>query len=220
MAVCVALLGCGRIGVYPLSDIEPIDVSDAELPPDQEAPRPTVDAAAADTGSSDASTEAPDAATPTLPELDAASTQDSAAVLDAAPPVAQDASSATDSGSASDAQSDASLPACAGARVLALCWYLGAEGDSCRQTCTSHGGYDTRTAATVGTEAQGGSVASCRQVLGALGHTGQVGEGTRPDGLALGCHVWAPDGWWMHDGDDFSGNVGAAPARIACACLQ
>jgi hypothetical protein len=250
VAACAALVACGRIGVYPLPEIEPAELIDGELPPDTE-PGPAVDAALSDATQIDASSD-PDAAAPPTPALDAggvhdsgagldartdaagsqdsaaaldattdaAGSQDSAAALDATTDAAQDASGAADASSASDAAPEASLPACAGARVLALCWYLGALGNSCQQTCASHGGYDTRTAAAVGTPAQGGSLANCSQVLNALGHTGQVASGMRPDGMPLGCHVWAPDGWWIQNGTNFNANISAAPARISCACLQ
>jgi predicted small lipoprotein YifL len=241
VALCLSVAGCGRIGVFPVSDApsaapdgdttpreldepmeldEQLDASslmDAEIDPAESAV-PVIDAGGRrDTGAAlDADTvQVQDAGA----AFDAAAAQDAGMSEEVGLP--QDASpDAQDARSGPDAALDASLPACGGVTALNLCWYLGAMGDSCNQTCASHSGYDARTASTVGTAAQGGSLANCTQVLRALGFAGPVGAGMRPDGLGIGCHVWDSDGWWIETSDFSPTTTAGATPRIACACLK
>ncbi|HEX6243056.1 MAG TPA: hypothetical protein VFZ61_19215 [Polyangiales bacterium] len=119
-----------------------------------------------------------------------------------------------------DAGPDATLPACGGKRVLDLCWYFGAQGASCEQTCRDKGGFDARAIKRVGSEAQGGSLRACAQVLAALGFPGSVIPGYRDDGAGVGCHVWENgDGWWLIM-PDFSSAASISVATRACACLR
>ncbi|MET0340545.1 MAG: hypothetical protein ABW252_06065 [Polyangiales bacterium] len=144
-----------------------------------------------------------------------------AAARDAAGPA--DAGVPTDAATPADAGADAGTFACAGQRLLGLCWYLGAVDQSCDQACAARGGFDTRTASHVGTSSQGGSLAACMQILAALGRTGPVEEGMRSDDFGLGCHFW-PNGdmWWLTR-PSFRPSA-ASPAgtgvRIACGCLR
>ncbi|MFT3922258.1 MAG: hypothetical protein QM778_06965 [Myxococcales bacterium] len=106
--------------------------------------------------------------------------------------------------------------------LLGVCWYLGAYGQSCRQTCEAHGGYDARTPTFVGSSAQGGSAENCHAVLSALGSTGNVVASTRPDELGLGCHQWSTGiNYWLNGlGQGFDPDDSGVSARIACGCLQ
>jgi len=215
IVVCAALAGCGRIGVYPIPEIELSELDDAEPPLDDGGSEPLPGDPPMDAGPEagvmDAGADAAEASTPA---------QDASAALDAISP-AQDANiDAQDGAGASDAPAEASLPACSGARVLGLCWYLGAAGESCQQTCASRGGYDSRTAGLVGPTSQGGSVDNCSAVVRALGHNTDAADGTRADGIGIGCHLWGADAWWLHDGSNLDPSFSAPQARIACACSR
>jgi hypothetical protein len=102
-----------------------------------------------------------------------------------------------------------------------ICWYLGALGASCVETCTDHGGVAEDAASYVGTEAQGGSAEECAALLELLGLGNTVSSGTRTsvDQLGLGCHVFPDSNWWLSapdfDAADSLGNV-----QIVCGCLQ
>jgi hypothetical protein len=116
-------------------------------------------------------------------------------------------------------------PACGGVQVAGLCWYMGLAGDSCQDTCASHGGYNSATANFVGSSSQGGSLGNCEQVLAALQESGMVRDGTRTDGLGLGCHRFfdggSPTGrlWWLIS-PDFDPAVTLSQAAMACGCLR
>lgn len=118
-----------------------------------------------------------------------------------------------------DAGTDAGI-ACSGEVVLGLCWYLGAAGDSCNQTCSSHGGFDTRTASYVGTTSQGGSQSECMQLIAVLWGAGTVGEGMRADSNGFGCHVWTDGALWWLATPSFTPNVSGTGIRVVCACTR
>lgn len=220
IGACLALASCGRIGVVPIADEsrEPDDVADSATPPvdEPDASATDADAGELDAGELDASvSQGADAAAEASTTRDAAddSMIDATALVDAT----TDAQEAAVLG---DAASDATAPTCSGATALNLCWYLGAPQQSCDETCASHGGYDPRMTALVGTRSQGGSADNCRQVMTALGRSGPVLEGTRPDDIGVGCHVWGPDLWWLADAPDFTPSASGNPAEIACACMR
>lgn len=164
------------------------------------------------------------------PPRDASATFDDARVgdaasgfVDAGAVVGGDAGqTGPDAGGADAGGHDAGILGCGGRVVFGLCWYLGATGDSCNETCSRNGGFDLRAIEYVGTSSQGGSLAECTQIMRAFGIAGTVGEGKRSDNLGAGCHLWT-DGapWWLDDpserfgpGEDLSG------VRIACACIR
>jgi hypothetical protein len=177
------------------------------------APNSPSDAGSGVGGGSDAGVIANDAASGTDAGLDAAPNVDAA--VDAGTDAAVDAGT--------DAAVDAGAPApCSGRSVLDVCWYLGAAGASCDDTCTSHGGFDPRAAQHVGTTSQGGSNGDCRQILTALGKSGSVTTATRSDNNGFGCHIWN-DGsrYWLDDpSPHFRASVSAPVVRIACGCAR
>jgi hypothetical protein len=110
---------------------------------------------------------------------------------------------------------------CAGTLVGGLCFYLGAVGQSCDETCNAHGGFDAATVAVVGTAAQDGSPEECSDVLTALlGNADQTVMSTSDD-VGLGCHVFGqePARWWLTS-PAFSAGASLNNARVACACSE
>jgi hypothetical protein len=127
----------------------------------------------------------------------------------------------TDTGSDSDTGSDAETEVeCGdGALLWGLCWYLGAGGQSCLEVCALHGGYAEETSDHVGVPAQGGSLAECNEIFTALGYFYGTVEGTRDDGLGLGCHRWGGDVlWWLTD-PPFDPAHSVLEAERVCGCL-
>jgi hypothetical protein len=121
---------------------------------------------------------------------------------------------------ASEAEAGGSL-AC-DTPLFGLCWYFSPVATSCRTTCTDHGGLDERATAYVGSSAQGGSLESCKAVLGALGASTDVIAGTRPDKLGLGCHQWTTGvTYWLNGlGQGFNPDDSGINAKLACGCLE
>src|SRR5664280_115847 len=69
-------------------------------------------------------------------------------------------------GSMATGGSSGSAACGAGAAPLnGLCWYLGAAGASCSDTCANHGGLSSLAVSYVGTALQGGSLSKCTAVL-------------------------------------------------------
>jgi hypothetical protein len=124
----------------------------------------------------------------------------------------------TDAGVA-DAGADASTGSCAGPARGGICWYLGPLGSSCQKVCASHGQPATEAATHVGTASQGGSLSECGTLLGLLGVSGAPANGTRSDGLGLGCHVYNMSPWWL-SAPNFSVSASHASAKLACGCTQ
>ena len=115
---------------------------------------------------------------------------------------------------------------CAGEALRGVCWYLGADSQSCDDACSAHGGFSQASLAILGTPAQGGSLADCTAVLQALDVLqGSVSEGFREDGLGLGCHVFVDgegaltDAWWLTSPALASAAVGVQ-VRRACGCVR
>lgn len=118
------------------------------------------------------------------------------------------------------ASADATPGPCAGASHGGVCWYLGAAGATCEETCEAHGGFAPETAAYVGTAAQGGSSAQCATILGLLGEDGAVITASRSD-VGIGCHQWGVEGqaYWL-TAPDFSPTAGSSVARVVCGCKE
>lgn len=213
-ALCLLGASCGRIDVIAVEGPEEPELDpDTGQAPDADSLDPELaDTATAGEGSSEAG---PALNTP----IDAGNGQ-AATDASAADGGASQDGGADGAGPASDAGLEAMLPACGGARVRDLCWYLGNAGASCQQTCSNKGGYDVRTTALVGTTTQGGSLSACAQVLSALGYRGSVTAGLRSDGVGLGCHLWGSDGWWLQTMPELSRTASIPVASIACACMR
>jgi hypothetical protein len=115
-----------------------------------------------------------------------------------------------------------SIP-CAGTLYSAICWYLATEGESCTQTCDSHGGPSSLAASHVGTSAQGGSRAECADILSLLGVAGSVQSIASIVGVGcisyLGTTASGPGLYWVNT-PNFSANASLEGARPACGCLQ
>jgi len=106
---------------------------------------------------------------------------------------------------------------CAGASRGNICWYVGPQGSSCQQVCTSHGQPATDAPAHVGTEAQGGSLAECTALIRLLGIAGTPIRGTRSDGRGLGCHIYGTTPWWLAS-PNFSATASQDSSRLVCGC--
>ena len=117
-------------------------------------------------------------------------------------------------------------PACAGELYGGICWYLGARGDSCTETCANHGGTAAEAASYVGTDDQGGSLAECAAVLQLLGvaNANSTTGFTSNDGvgcvvyfgvLGVGLPVWITNTPFNPDDSPGSGQ-----SRLACGCNE
>lgn len=113
---------------------------------------------------------------------------------------------------------------CAGTLSDGVCWSLGELGQSCDAVCATRGGVDARSAAWIGTPAQGGSLQVCAALLEALGAPFSTGplEGFREDALGFGCHLFVDaagetSAWWLN-APDFSSAVSNPNARLVCGC--
>ena len=130
-----------------------------------------------------------------------------------------------DAGAGSDRGTVATM--CEGLLHAGICWYLGPEGSSCQQVCTSHGEPAPDAASHVGTNAQGGSLAECTAILGLLGVSGAPTSATRSDGLGLGCHVYRSGvlllqtnkPYWLAS-PSFSATASQSSSTLACGCTK
>jgi len=112
---------------------------------------------------------------------------------------------------------------CGGAPALGMCWYLAEAGTTCRTHCARHGGFDARSARSIGTPAQGGDVSSCAAVFAALKVKGPIYPAFRADSVGLGCHRWSNgELFWVESPDDalFSQDSFAENAELTCACTR
>ena len=109
---------------------------------------------------------------------------------------------------------------CSGVLYSGICWYLGPQGSSCEQVCAGHGQPASDAATHVGTGAQGGSLAECGHIFGLLGITGTPTQGTRSDGLGLGCHVYQGTNLWWLSSPNFSATASQASSKLVCGCTQ
>ena len=130
-----------------------------------------------------------------------------------------DAASGGQGGADAGTTASSDAASCSGPLRGGICWYLGPDGSSCQQVCTSHGTVATGAASHVGTTAQGGSLAECGILLGLLGVTGTPANGTRSDGLGLGCHVYNSALWWL-SAPAFDATASHASSRLACGCTR
>lgn len=168
-----------------------------------------------------------------LGPIDAAVPADAEVLLDAAWTVApstpfeeQDAGVVVvlrDAGALDASVDSVDAGACAGARVLGVCWYLASAGQNCNATCAAHGGVDGRAASLVGTTSQGGSLGSCAQILPALGATVVPLRAFRSDPYGLGCHTWSTGvAYWLDDPSPLYSTSSLIPlaARVSCGCAR
>lgn len=109
---------------------------------------------------------------------------------------------------------------CAGAGLDGICWYLGTQGSSCQQTCSTHGQPASNADGYVGSPLQGGSLSMCATLLGLLGVSGTPTGGLRIDGRGLGCHVNnGSELLWLMT-PNYSAADSLASARLVCGCTQ
>ncbi|HET9953128.1 MAG TPA: hypothetical protein VFQ61_01420 [Polyangiaceae bacterium] len=135
-----------------------------------------------------------------------------------------DASGGTASSAGQTSTSGGNEPECAGKRVLDVCWYLGKFDESCTQVCESHGGVADAALVVIGVSEQGGSAAECRQVLDAFEQGGALSQGTRTDGLGLGCFLRVERNdrttrWWL-SAPAYDVDAHHTTARRACGCAR
>ena len=125
-------------------------------------------------------------------------------------------------GGASGTGGTSSAP-CSGVRYAGICWYLGAPGSSCAQTCTGHGGPSALAVSHVGTVAQGGSLAECASVLSHLGVAGTVQNVSSTSGVGCSKNVGSigpgPGVYWCTT-PDFSATASLDGVQPACGCVQ
>jgi hypothetical protein len=238
--VCTALLlailtvACGRIGVELRTlDAEPLDASDRS---DANVPNDAGTSVKTDSGALKPNLALSDAGPPDDDDAGMAVPVD--AGMDAGPGAGMDASidAAVDAGidagmdGGADAAVDAGIdagtdagppPPCAGQRLYGLCWYLAQGNTSCNDACSSHGGFDSRSAGYVGTLSQGGSLSACTELLTALGRPGSVIAAKRDDDNGFGCHVWT-DGsrYWLQNEPAFRPTVEGPNIRSVCGCMR
>ncbi len=110
---------------------------------------------------------------------------------------------------------------CSGPEFGGACWYLGQLFQSCTEVCADHGGTSPEAVMAVGVTSQGGSASECSQILALLGVTGSESQGTRNDGLGLGCHVVSQGTrqtkWWLSS-PAYSADAREAGTRNVCGC--
>jgi hypothetical protein len=189
--------------------------------------RGNVDAGIAATGGR-SGTDAATTVTDVQVDADAATTSDGQAHLDAATTAtdvqvdAQAAETAMDGQADADATTTGSTDtaSCVGPTRGGICWYLGPQGSSCQQVCTSHGALAPAMASHVGTTIQGGSLAECSVLLGLLGISGTPANGTRSDGLGLGCHFYQGATLWWLSSPNFSATASQSSSRLVCGCTK
>lgn len=102
--------------------------------------------------------------------------------------------------------------ACGGAEVGGSCWYYGADGASCADTCSTRGGYDEATRTFAGSD---GSDANCDAVLDAIGAPSAT-LGTFA--LAHGCSFF--NGQRRRYSAPTTAEAATAGIRRACACNE
>jgi hypothetical protein len=126
--------------------------------------------------------------------------------------------SAASGGVGADAGAGGRTGSCAGPTRGGICWYLGGQGSSCQQVCAIHGQPAPEAATHVGTASQGGSLAECKILFGLLGVGGAPANGTRSDGVGLGCHVYENSALWWLTSPNFSVSASHASAKLVCGC--
>lgn len=112
-----------------------------------------------------------------------------------------------------------STAGCSGVSYSGICWYLGAKGSSCTQVCANHGQPATNAASIVGTAAQGGSLTQCKTLFVLLGNTLAPVQGTRSDGLGLGCHLYGTVTWWLTS-PNFDVASSQPISQRVCGCTE
>lgn len=109
-----------------------------------------------------------------------------------------------------------------GQQVAGKCWYLGAAGDSCVETCNARGGVDNATLTYVGTS--GGNAGNCGTVLQELGYgSGSASSSSNCPGPTEGpgCALVVPYNYRYYVTCP-SATVGFSSSsyRRVCACAQ
>lgn len=101
------------------------------------------------------------------------------------------------------------------------CWYHGAPGDNCNETCARAPGnlqYDQQTATFAGSEQDGGTFERCRQVVQLF--SGRQINPNRGDHFSmLGCFslIGGPQSVWASQGPTIA-SASLSDARRYCAC--
>jgi hypothetical protein len=165
----------------------------------------------------------PSLASPEAPALAGAGSEVNVTIVDAGPDAGTDAASdagGDDAGPAPEAPvpEEPAEPPCAGQPLFGVCWYLGAAGDSCEETCAPHGGPSPLAPQHVGTTQQGGSNAECSAILAALGANTPAATAQRLT-AGVGCHTFGAEGapFWLSF-PSFDPGDSVFTARIACGC--
>jgi hypothetical protein len=167
---------------------------------------------------------APVLASPEAPASGSAGTQANTALADAGPDGGADSTGdELADGGGSDAGLEADEPAeppCEGQPLFGICWYHGAFGDTCEETCATHGGPSPLAPEYVGSPQQGGSRAECSAILTALGADTPAVTATRFTG-GVGCHTFGANGnpFWLTF-PSFDPGDSVLQARIACGCVR
>jgi hypothetical protein len=117
-----------------------------------------------------------------------------------------------------DAGLEPAEPPCEGQPLFGICWYRGAAGESCEQTCATRGGPSPFAPEYVGSPEQGGSEAECSAILAALGANTPAVTATRLT-AGIGCHTFGATGapFWLTF-PSFDPGDSVLRARIACGC--
>ena len=117
-------------------------------------------------------------------------------------------------------------PGCSGELYSGICWYLGALGDSCTDTCADHGGTAAEAATYVGTSGQGGSLAECEAILDLLGVANANRTEQATSDYGVGCVLFfgtvsTGQPYWItntpFDPDD---SLASGQGRMACGCNE
>ena len=120
------------------------------------------------------------------------------------------------SAAASATQGSTGTLNCGGLAHGGHCWYFGALGESCEQTCNTHAGIDEHgTYVFVGSGAPNPS--RCEEVMEQFGVFDQVVSVQSTDGY--GCHWWEDQIHWESGGPTLP-DVFDADSRRMCACLE
>jgi hypothetical protein len=160
-------------------------------------------------------------------DSDTESDADSDADSDTESDADSDADSDTESGEDTDGwdaggtttdegEGDGGSLSCAGAVAGDHCWYLGAEQESCEETCAAHGGFD---AATLSFAGSGGTDEHCADVLDALDAAGSSVYPLMGIGAGIGCASLSSARYRVAD-ETTTADATYVLARRACACAE
>jgi hypothetical protein len=128
--------------------------------------------------------------------------------------------STTGGSTGTDALSADTAASCGGASYGEICWYLGPEGESCQQVCTSHGEPAPEAPSYVGSLVQGGTLTECAVLFALLRVSGTPTLGTRLDGRGFGCHIYQDGSLHWLALTDFSVTESEQGIRLVCGCTR